>query len=122
MAKRKTTKSRARKPTADYNGILADMVELLETARHTSARTLNSIMTATYWEIGHRIVELEQGGEDRAGYGNEFVKQLAADLSSRFGRGFAWPNLYRMRRFYLAYSEILSTALTKSETSPVVTP
>ena len=30
-----------------------------------SARVVNSLMTATYWEIGRRIVEHEQGGEAR---------------------------------------------------------
>jgi len=66
-------------------------------------------MTATYWEIGRRIVELEQGGEERAEYGKEMVKRLAVDLTGRFGRGFASRTLYRMRRFHLAYSEILGT-------------
>jgi hypothetical protein len=42
------------------------VVELLETARRTTARAVNSIMTATYWEIGRRIVEFEQKGEKRA--------------------------------------------------------
>ncbi|MDP6111146.1 MAG: PDDEXK nuclease domain-containing protein [Planctomycetota bacterium] len=89
------------------------MVELLETSRRASARAINSLMTATYWEIGRRIVELEQGGKGRAKYGEEMVKRLAVDLTEEFGRGFTWINLYRMRRLYLAYPEILSTVLTK---------
>ena len=35
-------------------------------------------MTATYWEVGRRIVEFEQGGEQRAEYGKEFLKRLAS--------------------------------------------
>ena len=31
----------------------------------TSARAVNAIMTATYWEIGRRIVEHEQQGKVR---------------------------------------------------------
>jgi hypothetical protein len=27
------------------------------------------VMTASYWEIGRRIVEFEQGGQERAAYG-----------------------------------------------------
>ncbi len=46
-------------------------------------------MTATYWEIGRRIVECEQAGERRAEYGAEVLKRLSADLSERFGRGFS---------------------------------
>ena len=53
----------------DYDEVLSGVVELLEQARHTAARAVNAIMTATYWEIGQRIVEFEQGGEARAGYG-----------------------------------------------------
>jgi len=53
--------------------------DLLEAARRTSARTLNALMTATYWEVGRRIVEFEQGGKLRAEYGEELLKQLSAD-------------------------------------------
>jgi hypothetical protein len=40
---------------ADYGNVLAGVVELLDTARRTSARVVNTLMTATYWEIGRRI-------------------------------------------------------------------
>lgn len=53
----------------NYDSIRAGIVELLEAARSAAARNVNSIMTATYWEIGRRIVLMEQGGEPRAGYG-----------------------------------------------------
>lgn len=76
------------------------MVDLLESARRLSARAVNSIMTATYWEIGRRIVELEQGGEERAAYGQELIPRLAEDLTKRFGRGFGRANLEYMRRFF----------------------
>ena len=29
---------------------------------------MNAVLTTTYWEIGRRIVEHEQGGKERAGY------------------------------------------------------
>jgi hypothetical protein len=47
--------------TRDYDEVLSGVVELLEQARHAAARSVNVIMTATYWEIGRRIVEFEQG-------------------------------------------------------------
>jgi predicted nuclease of restriction endonuclease-like (RecB) superfamily len=83
-----------------YGDVLASMVDLLESARRLSARAVNSIMTATYWEMGRRIVELEQGGAGRAKYGQELIPQLAADLTKRFGRGFSEANLKFMRQFY----------------------
>lgn len=116
MAKKKRKKTELKTNDDHYGDVLASMVDLLESARRASARAVNSIMTATYWEIGRRIVQLEQEGEGRAEYGEEMLKRLATDLSARFGRGFAARNLYRMRRLYLAYAEISPTVLAKSET------
>ena len=112
MAKKKATA--AMLLTADYSGLLGDVVSLLEAARRMSARALNAVMTATYWEIGRRIVEVEQRGSAQAEYGDELIKRLAADLTSRFGRGFGWRNVYQMRAFHLAYPNILQTPSAKT--------
>jgi hypothetical protein len=58
--KQKTGKTIQRK-AADYDKVLSGVVELLDAARRASARVVNTLMTATYWEIGRRIVEHEQG-------------------------------------------------------------
>ncbi|NER92831.1 MAG: DUF1016 domain-containing protein [Symploca sp. SIO1B1] len=84
--------------------MLNEVVELMETSRRQASRSINSIMTATYWEIGRRIVEFEQLGESRAEYGKQLISRLAHDLSTRFGRGFSKRNLEQMRRFYLLWS------------------
>ena len=73
--------------SGDYAKVLAGVTDLLDAARRASARVVNSLMTATYWEIGRRIVEHEQAGQKRAGYGEEVVRNLSADLTRRFGRG-----------------------------------
>ena len=106
-----------------YKGLVADLSRLLENARRTSARAVNAAMTVTYWELGRRIVEFEQGGEKRAGYGEELIQGLADDLGRRFGRGFSYPNLSKFRQFYLAYSdrEILSTASRESASDKLST-
>ena len=90
-----------------YDNIRTGIVELLKAARSTAARNVNSIMTATYWEIGRRIVTLEQGGEHRAEYGEQLIEQLAGDLTRQFGRGFGRANLRQMRAFYRAWPEPL---------------
>ena len=90
-----------------YDEILREVSGLLETARRTSARAVNAVLTATYWQIGRRIAELEMGGQGRAGYGDTLVHRLATDLTTRFGRGFGRSNLYQMRSFYLAYQNIV---------------
>jgi predicted nuclease of restriction endonuclease-like (RecB) superfamily len=89
--------------SAEYGGLIGGIAELLEIARRTAARTVNALMTATYWEIGRRIVEFEQGGEERASYGEKLLAQLSDDLTSRFGRGFGVDNLQRFRSFFLSY-------------------
>ena len=101
---------------SNYEGLVADLSQLLEDARRVSARAVNTVITATYWEFGRRIVEFEQGGEKRAGYGEGLIDRLADDLSRRFGRGFSYPNLSKFRQFYLAYSDklILSTSSRES--------
>ena len=99
-----------------YDGLLSGMVSLIEEARRVSARTVNAIITATYWEMGRRIVENEQSGRRRAGYGEALLKKLSADLTSKFGRGFSRQNLQQMRQFYRAYppTEICQTVSGKS--------
>jgi predicted nuclease of restriction endonuclease-like (RecB) superfamily len=87
-----------------YPEFVLQLVGLLEQARRNSARSVNAIMTATYWEIGRRIVEQEQRGQRRAQYGKALLHRLAADLTSRFGKGFSERNLLAMREFFLAWS------------------
>ncbi len=67
--------------TLQYGEVRSQIVTLLQAARATSARSVNALMTASYWEIGHRIVDFEQGGEERAEYGEALIKQLAEDLT-----------------------------------------
>lgn len=98
----------------NYDSILSDLSALLEQSRRLTARSVNAIMTATYWEIGRRIVEIEQKGAERAEYGEEFLVRLADDLSKKFGRGFKKSNLYQMRSFFLAYQNIFQTVSGKS--------
>jgi predicted nuclease of restriction endonuclease-like (RecB) superfamily len=61
-------------------------------------------MTTTYWELGRHIVEFDQAGEKRAAYGEQLLERLAADLTTRFGRGFSLRNLRNFRLFYLNWS------------------
>lgn len=88
---------------AGYAGIHSSIVELLDAARQAAARSVNALMTASYWEIGRRIVEAEQQGKRRAGYGEQLMERLSTDLTAQFGRGFGVNNLENMRRFFLAY-------------------
>lgn len=103
----------------DYAAVHADIVALLEAARRAAARSVNSVMTATYWAVGRRIVEFEQGGQERAAYGEALIERLSADLSARFGRGFSRQNLWQMRAFHLAWpAQQISQTLSAKFSSP----
>ncbi len=105
------------RPSAGYDLVLNGVAELLESARRASARATNAVMTATYWEIGRRIVEFEQRGEKRAEYGERLLERLSDDLVKRFGKGFSVINIRKMRSFYLGWplSQIRQTASVESQ-------
>ena len=110
---------------AAYDDVLASVPGLLESARHAAARSVNSIMTATYWEIGRRIVDFEKEGRNRAAYGARSVERLSADLTKRFGRGFGVVNLTQMRKFYQTWPtpEIVQTVseeLSRGDHAPIL--
>jgi predicted nuclease of restriction endonuclease-like (RecB) superfamily len=114
----------ARHPSSPqgYDEIQSDIIALLEAARHTAARSVNALMTATYWEIGRRIFEFEQGGAERAAYGEALTERLSIDLTRRFGKGFSRQNLGQMRAFYRAWpaEEICQTVSGKSLTIDIL--
>ncbi|WP_052607280.1 DUF1016 N-terminal domain-containing protein [Lentisphaera araneosa] len=79
------------------------MSDLISSSRQEVLRHVNSKLVLTYWGIGQLIVEDEQGGEARAEYGKAVLKDLAKDLTTRFGKGFDLTNLRKMRQFYLTF-------------------
>jgi hypothetical protein len=85
---------------AGYVDVRSSIVELLNAARQAAARNVNALMTASYWEIGRRIVEAEQKGKRRAGYGEQLIERLSLDLTQQFGRGFSRQNLQQMRMLF----------------------
>ena len=103
--------------TPEYSAVHSEIVRLLDAARRAAARSVNAVMTATYWEIGRRIVEFEQGGAERAGYGEELLKRLSVDLSAKFGRGFGVDSLESIRLFYQTYppGKISESLVRKSD-------
>ena len=89
----------------EISKIYSDIAELVNLARIKAYRTINSIMVETYWKIGQRIVEEEQGGAFRAEYGSKLIENLSRYLTDTFGKGFSEANLKSMRSFYIAYPE-----------------
>ena len=97
---------------AEYGHLLKEVSQVLEHARRSAARTINTLLTVTYWEVGRRLVEFEQKGEKKAAYGTALLRQLSRDLTHRLGRGFSEENLRLMRLFYLQYRDRISQTLS----------
>lgn len=86
-----------------YTPLVNRLADIIHSARATAVRQINKTQVLAYYEIGREIVEFEQKGKARAGYGEELIKRLSADMTAKFGRGFSEMNLRNMRRFYLEF-------------------
>ena len=99
-------------PDGLYNAIAT----IIKQARQQVKQTVNQRMVQAYWHIGRLIVEREQQGQERAGYGKQQLSQLSRRLQNDFGKGFDITNLRNMRRFFLTFPirETLSLELSWS--------
>ena len=86
-----------------FSPLIREIRDIVQKARLAVTQNVNSILVVTNFEIGRRIVEHEQQGEPKAGYGKQTIQELSHQLTEEFGRGFSKRNLEYMRRFYLEY-------------------
>lgn len=89
--------------TREHDDLFHRVAEIVTAARSQVARTVNTAMVHAYWLVGREIVEVQQRGQARAGYGDELVRAVARRLSDQFGRGFSYPSVKRMKQFYLTF-------------------
>jgi len=110
----KLTKTRAKSALAVQQPLLADVRELILSARTQVAQVINASLTMLYWNVGRRIRQ-DVLKEKRAEYGAEIVAALGRRLEAEFGRGFGRRNLFRMIRFAEAFPdpEIVSALRTQ---------
>ena len=87
----------------------ARIAQLMAEARNKVASAVNTAMVYTYYEIGRYIVEDEQEGEYRAKYGKQVLIELSARLTEKLGKGWSVENLTAIRKFYLTYSNSVTT-------------
>ena len=78
-----------------------EVLALIQSARHKAVRTVNTQLIELYWQVGAYISHKLE----RAEWGDAVVSQLADYLKQTQPglRGFARPNLARMRQFYETY-------------------
>ncbi len=87
--------------TATLNDLIEQLRTLIHHGRQEVLRTVDTVQVRTCWEIGRHIVEFEQQGTARAGYGEKLLSQLAKRLTEEFGKGFDQRN-------YSTFAHILS--------------
>jgi predicted nuclease of restriction endonuclease-like (RecB) superfamily len=83
--------------------LLGNLGELIRQARQKMLRAVDTVQVQTCWQIGRHIVEFEQEGARRAGYGKQLLLTLAKVLTAEFGKGFDETNLRKMRLFYQTF-------------------
>jgi predicted nuclease of restriction endonuclease-like (RecB) superfamily len=99
------------------NNYISDIKQILAEARQRAYAAINSAMVEAYWKVGERIVLQEQGGESRAAYGEQVLKELSIALTAEFGKGFSAANLRNMRQFYLTYPDVEKCYALRSKLS-----
>jgi len=83
--------------------------QILESARSSVARAVNTTQVVANWLIGREIVEEEQKGKRRAEYAEQLLLDLSARLTAEYGRGYSVDNLEFFRRFFLEYNSLLGS-------------
>ena len=98
-----------------YGGLLKDAEQIIERSQQHAYVAINTLMVERNWLLGKRIAEEELQGEDRAKYGAQLIKQLSANLTEKYGKGFSNVNLYGFVRFYKCFPEIFYAVRKKSD-------
>ncbi len=88
---------------SDLNALAEDIAHFVAGAKEHMAQSVNTILVATYWNVGKYIVEFEQQGNAKARYGTALMSSLSKLLTAKLGKGYSHPNLNNMRKFYLLY-------------------
>jgi predicted nuclease of restriction endonuclease-like (RecB) superfamily len=87
----------------NYSHLVDKISDRYTAGQRLAINAVNVHLLETYWQIGQYIVEFEQEGSVRAGYGKKLLETLSKDLSILHGKGFSLSNIKRMRQFYTLY-------------------
>jgi predicted nuclease of restriction endonuclease-like (RecB) superfamily len=98
IAKRKKV---TRRTAVSNERAFGEIIELIATSRHHAFQAVNTELIDLYWRVGEYISrKLET-----AAWGESVVEELAHYIRRHHPefKGFARPNLFRMRQFYETY-------------------
>ncbi len=108
---------------SEYVHFLNELKERIRIAQTKAVLSVNRELISLYWDLGKRIVEKQK----EMSWGKGVVEQLAGDLRQEFQdvKGFSPSNIWRMRAFYLAYTEEvkkLAQAVRESSSKDIAQP
>lgn len=105
------------------SSIIKDIRDIVRKYRAEAAIKLNETIIHERWEIGRRIVEEDQKGQERAEYGTQLIPGLSNQLTLELGRGFSERSLAYYRKLYSYYPnwQILQTRLQNLSWSHIQT-
>lgn len=81
--------------------------DIIESARQSAARSVNTAQVISNWLIGREIVEEQQHGRAKAGYGERLLTGLSTRLRLAYGPGYSVDNLEFFRRFFISYPRLI---------------
>jgi predicted nuclease of restriction endonuclease-like (RecB) superfamily len=92
-----------KKEVSNIQTLVNDVKEIIDHAKEKVVRTVDNQRVTLYWNIGQRIFEEEQGGEERAEYGKYLLKNLSKEIEPLYGSGYSIRQLELMRQFYRTF-------------------
>ncbi len=95
--------------TSDFESLVTTIVQIHDRAQDFSTKAVNIGLTLRNWLIGHRIVEFEQNGKDRATYGERLLPELGQRLVNAGLKRVDARELRRFRLLYTVYPQIRET-------------
>jgi hypothetical protein len=84
--------------------LIQQIQSIIATAKDRAIRSVDTERVLMYCQIGKVILEEEQEGRERAGYGEFLIKSLSQTLQPQFGSGFSIRQLEMYRQFYCSFS------------------
>ncbi|GHU61792.1 hypothetical protein FACS1894123_01690 [Bacteroidia bacterium] len=99
----------------EYRDFLQEILVKIQSARYEMLLSVSKQTLLLYWDIGKAVSKKMKSG----GWGQSVVEQLSKDLQTEFPgvRGFSARNIWRMKKFYEFYSELLNSAPAGAEIS-----
>ena len=85
---------------------VSDLKSIAGETRRQAYRAADRILVVRNWLIGWRIVEQEQKGKERAGYGKRVLELASQSLTEEYGKGFGLTSVKNMRSFYIKFRNL----------------